>query len=232
MARQPRLDIADVCQHAIQRGNNRQLCFSDEFDRQRYLDLLGQMAARYDCAIHAYVLMTNHVHLLATPKAAGSLSRMMQGIGRLYVAEFNRRHDRTGTLWEGRYKSCLVDTDAYVLACYRYIELNPVRAGLVTEPSVYRWSSHRVNVGCEDSALLQPHGTYLALGRTREARRAAYLRLFGTPLSGDQLRDIRVHTQQQRAFGTERFQAMVAATLGRSARPRPVGRPSSPGQAL
>lgn len=158
---------------------------------------------------------------------------MMQGIGRLYVAEFNRRHDRTGTLWEGRYKSCLVDTDEYVLSCYRYIELNPLRAGLVAKPSAYRWSSHRVNVGYEeDSAFLQPHGTYLALGRTHEARRAAYLRLFSAPLSGDQLRDIRVHTQQQRAFGTERFQAMVAAKLGRCARPRPLGRPSLVKKAL
>jgi putative transposase len=232
MARQPRLDIADVCQHVIQRGNDRQPCFGDEIDRLRYLELLGEMAARYGCAIHAYVLMTNHVHLLATPRSTGALSRVMQGIGRKYVAEFNKRHHRTGTLWEGRYKSCLVDADAYLLACYRYIELNPVRAGLVVEPSAYRWSSYRANAGCQHNALLQPHGTYLALGGTREARRAAYCRLFETAPSDAELRDIRLHTQQQRAFGSGNFQAIVAAKLGRYVRTRPEGRPSTRENAL
>ena len=232
MSRPPRLDIANVCQHVIQRGNNRAPCFSDEIDRRRFLELLSEMAARYGCAVHAYVLMTNHVHLLATPTATGALSRMMQGIGRLYVAEFNQRHDRTGTLWEGRYKSCLVDTDAYVLACYRYIELNPVRAGLVAEPYAYRWSSHRANADGEHNALLQPHGTYLALGGTLETRRTAYRRLLGAAQPEAELRDIRLHTQQQRAFGTDRFQAMVTVRLGRCAKPRSVGRPTSPRKAL
>jgi len=126
MPRLPRPDIAGIAQHVVQRGNDRMPCFLDDTDRRRYLTALREMSLRYGCDIHAYVLMSNHVHLLATPATVGAVSRMMQGVGRLYVAEFNARHRRTGTLWEGRYKSCLVGGERYVLACHRYIELNPI----------------------------------------------------------------------------------------------------------
>jgi putative transposase len=128
MARLPRPDLAGVPQHVVQRGNNRMLCFLDDEDRQRYLQCLRAALPRYDCELHAYVLMSNHVHLLLTPARAGAVSRLMQTFARNYAGLFNGRHGRTGTLWEGRYKSCLVDSEHYVLRCYRYIELNPVRA--------------------------------------------------------------------------------------------------------
>ena len=145
MARLPRLDLPGIPQHIVQRGNDRQACFADAADYLRYRQELGEAALRYDCALHAYVLMTNHVHLLTTPREPGGVSRMMQAIGRRYVGSFNARYRRTGTLWEGRFKSALVDSEHYVLACYRYIELNPVRAGIVTSPREYRWSSHARN---------------------------------------------------------------------------------------
>ena len=136
------------------------------------------MASLHGCAIHAFVLMSNHVHPLTTPSNVGAVSRMMQGIGRIYLPEFNRRHGRTGTLWEGRYKSCLVDSETYVLACYRYIELNPVRAGLVDEPAKYRWSSYGANAGAQLSTLVRPHDAHLDLGATPVARSQAYHSLF------------------------------------------------------
>jgi REP element-mobilizing transposase RayT len=141
MARLPRLDLPGIPQHIVQRGNDRQACFADAADYLRYRQELGEAALRYGCALHAYVLMTNHVHLLTTPHEPGGVSRMMQAIGRRYVGGFNARYRRTGTLWEGRFKSALVDSEHYALACYRYIELNPVRAGIVTSPRDYRWST-------------------------------------------------------------------------------------------
>ncbi len=232
MSRQPRPDLADVPQHVIQRGNDRMPCFYDDDDRQLYLAALSKMAIRYSCAIHAYVLMTNHVHLLVTPVSMGGVSRMMQGIGRWYVAEFNIRHGRTGTLWEGRYKSCLVDTECYVLACYRYIELNPVRAAVVADPSDYTWSSCATNSGKQSSGLVRPHDAYLALGDTATLRHAAYRELFRDAMSDEQLRDIRTHTKQQRALGSTGFQRMVAAKLGRCATVRPAHRPATRRKAL
>lgn len=215
MARSPRPDLAGIPQHIIQRGNDRTACFRDDTDRRHYLTSLAHMALRYDCAIHSYVLMTNHVHLLVTPTLVGAVSRMMQGIGRWYVSHFNIRHGRTGTLWEGRYKSCLVDTETYLLACYRYIELNPVRAALVKDPSDYQWSSYRANTGAQSSAFIRPHEIYLALGSTRETRADAYRELIRTAMPDEQLREIRTYTQQQRALGTARFQTMVGEKLGR-----------------
>ena len=147
MARQPRIDLKGVPQHLIQRGNNRLACFFDDNDRYRYLEWLAVAAAKYGGAVHAYVLMTNHVHLLATGHEKGALGRMMQSLGRRYVRYVNSRYRRSGTLWEGRYKSSLVDSDQYLLTCYRYIELNPVRAFLVTTPGDYRWSSFNCNAG-------------------------------------------------------------------------------------
>lgn len=158
MPRPPRPDLAGVPQHVIQRGNDRQACFFHEDDRLTYLTLLREAALRHGCDVHAYVLMTNHVHLLVTPVEKGAVSRMMQTLGRNYVTHVNARYRRTGTLWEGRYKSCLVDSEDYVLACYRYIELNPVRAGMVETPSEYQWSSHRCNASDEPNPLVRNRG--------------------------------------------------------------------------
>ena len=142
MARQPRLDLRGIPQHVVQRGNDRQACFTAETDYLRYLQELREASSKHDCAIHAYVLMTNHVHLLITPATTGAISRMMQAVGRRYVGSFNARYRRTGTLWEGRFKAALVDTDRYLLTCYRYIELNPVRAHMTDDPADYPWSSY------------------------------------------------------------------------------------------
>ncbi len=225
MARLPRFELAGVPQHVVQRGNNRLPCFLDDEDRQRYLQCLRQALLRFDCKLHAYVLMSNHVHLLLTPVEAGAVSRMMHTFARNYVGSFNGRHGRTGTLWEGRYKACLVDSGRYFLACSRYIELNPVRAWMVAAPGDYPWSSYRANAeGCMD-ALLNPHAEYLALGADPTTRTAAYRALFAEALPDELVNEIRGYLQQQKALGTDRFRAWVEARTGRFATTRPLGRP-------
>ena len=166
MPRQHRLDLAHVAQHVIQRGNDRRPCFFAEGDYARYLDELREIALREGCAVHAYVLMTNHVHLLMTPTEAGQIARVMQALGRRYVRFINDRYHRTGTLWEGRYKACLVDSETYLLTCYRYIELNPVRAAMVAEAGDYPWSSYGRNAMGRADRLVHLHASYLALART------------------------------------------------------------------
>jgi len=203
-------------------------CFIDDVDRQRYLTALRETSQRYRCAIHAYVLMTNHVHLLVTPESAGALSRLMQGIGRIYVAEYNARHRRTGTLWEGRFKSCLVGGARYVLACHRYIEMNPVRAAMVAHPSGFRWSSHAANAFGHDDPLLHSHPAYRTLAADHDERRSAYRKLFDEVLGTEEIGEIRAYIQQQRALGNDRFRAMVEAKLGRCAAVRPAHRPRTP----
>ncbi|WP_217495131.1 transposase [Vibrio sonorensis] len=146
MPRKPRLSVAGVCEHVIQRGNNRQVIFANEEDMKAYLTWLKEYSNRFQVSIHAWVLMTNHVHLLCTPSSPESISKMMQSLGRMYVMDFNRTYQRTGTLWEGRYRSCLVDSDTYLFELYRYIEMNPVRANMVAYPDDYNWSSHHCNL--------------------------------------------------------------------------------------
>lgn len=226
MARQPRLDLPGIPQHVVQRGNDRQACFTAESDYLRYLQELREASAKHDCAIHAYVLMTNHVHLLVTPAATGAISRMMQAVGRRYVGSFNARYRRTGTLWEGRFKAALVDTDRYVLTCYRYIELNPVRAHMTDDPSTYPWSSYHYNALGQHTPLVTPHVAYTLLAITPAARQAAYRVLVHEPVEQKSLDDLRQHTQQQRAWGSERFQQQIEALTQRSARVRPRGRPA------
>ncbi len=174
MARHSRLVVPGIAAHIVQRGVNRQACFRGEADYLVYLAILQKALERAACALHAYCLMTNHVHLLLTPTGDGACSRLMYEVGQRYVPYFNRRDERTGTLWEGRFRSCLVESREYVLCCYRYIEANPVRAGMVDSPSAYRWSSHYGNTGRRDDALLTPHVEYLALGSDRAVRQAAY----------------------------------------------------------
>ena len=226
MARQPRLDVPGIPQHVVQRGNNRLPCFLDADDRRRYLQLLRESSLATGCVLHAYVLMTNHVHLLLTPPTTGSVSRMMQKLGRQYVGQFNARHQRTGTLWEGRYKSCLVDSETYVLSCYRYIELNPVRARMTDDPMKFPWSSCAANCGHRNDSLLRPHFAYAALGDAPAERASAYQTLLRETLSEDDLRDIRNYLQQQRALGRDDFRAMVEAKTRRFAGIRPAHRPA------
>ena len=177
MPRPPRSILPGVAVHVNQRGNNRVACFRHESDYLMYLAHLRQLCEKYDCAAHAYCLMTNHVHLLLTPSAPGACTALMRDLGQRYVQYFNRRHERTGTLWEGRFGSCLVDSAAYVLGCYRYIELNPVRARMVIGPLAYDWSSARANTGLVNPDGLTVHAEYLALGQDDAARRRAYRKL-------------------------------------------------------
>lgn len=174
MARHPRIILPEVALHIRQRGNNREDCFRHETDRLVYLANLRQLCRQWQCALHAYCLMTNHVHLLLTPRVPGTVALLMRDLGRAYVPYFNRRYGRTGSLWEGRFRSCLVDSASYVLACHRYIEMNPVRAGMVASPLDYRWSSCRGNSGASDDLLLTPHAEYAAFGLDERSRRRSY----------------------------------------------------------
>jgi putative transposase len=178
MARLPRISPVDVPVHVIQRGNNRQICFASDEDYASYTGWLTEYAKRFRVDVHAWVMMSNHVHLLCTPRREGSLSQMMQSLGRCYVRSFNHAYRRSGTLWEGRYRSCLIQEDLYLLEVYRYIELNPVRAEMVATPEDYRWSSYQVNALGHPSDLCSPHSTYLALGSTDTERQAQYRALF------------------------------------------------------
>ena len=177
MARLPRLSIPGYPHHVIQRGNNRQAIFQNDADRQRMLDLFLEHSGKNKVAIHAYVLMDNHFHLLVTPETAEGLPAMMQAVGRSYVRYFNDRVGRTGTLWEGRYRSTLIETERYLLACMAYIDLNPVRARIVPEPLDFAWSSHAHHVGQRQDKLIAPHPLVWALGNTPFAREAAYAEL-------------------------------------------------------
>ena len=225
MARIPRIDLPGIPQHIVQRGNDRQACFADDADYLRYRQELGEAALKHDCAVHAYVLMTNHVHLLLTPAERGATSRMMQAIGRRYVGAFNARYRRTGTLWEGRFKAALVDSTRYLLTCHRYIELNPVRAEMVSHPGEYRWSSYRANAQGEANMLLSPHPLYLALGADAIARQAAYRELFRFELEPALVDSIRQATNGNFVLGDGRFGDQVARALGRRVMPGKSGRP-------
>jgi putative transposase len=225
MPRRARLTLADVPLHIIQRGNNRQDCFFAEEDYRFYLDCLEEYATASGCAVHAYVLMTNHVHLLVTPSGAESAGRMMKRLGQRYVQYVNRSYRRSGTLWEGRYRSCLVQEEAYLLACARYIELNPLRAGMVDHPSDYRWSSYRANAEGERDTLVVPHRLYRVLGSRSETRQAAYRALFRDDPAPAFLADIRRATNGNFALGDRGFQTRVASALGRRVTPGKPGRP-------
>lgn len=225
MARKPRFNLIGNPQHVIQRGNNRQATFFAEEDYRFYLECLGEAAKKSDSAIHAYVLMTNHVHLLVTPGQPDSISRLMQSVGRRYVQYINYSYKRSGTLWEGRYKASLVQSEAYLLTCMRYIELNPVRACMVNQPQAYKWSSYRANAqGLEDSQLT-PHVEYEALGPTLESRQAAYRHLFTAHLDPETLAQVRAALNGELVTGTGRFKAEIETMLGRRAQPGKRGRP-------
>lgn len=191
MPRLARLVLPDVALHVVQRGHNRQACFREDTDRMVYLVLLRDGIKKSRCVLHAYCLMTNHVHLLLTPPDASACGILMRNLGQRYVQYFNSRYDRRGTLWEGRPYSCLVDSTKYVLGCYRYIELNPVRAEMVASAAAYKWSSYEANGGGSDDPLVSPHTEYLALGNDPHARREAYRQLFPAADDPDFLAEIR-----------------------------------------
>jgi putative transposase len=191
-----------------------------------YLRHLRELAARMRCEIHAYCLMTNHVHLLVTPESEKSCAMMMRHLNQQYVRFFNRRYERSGTLWGGRYHSCPAESARYVLACYRYIELNPVRAGMVTHPADYAWSSYLANAGSKEDAMIAPHPEYAALGADEAARRASYRALVSDGLEDSVIGDIREATVGGHPLGSANFKLGVAASTGRRVQAGKAGRPS------
>jgi len=225
MPRQPRYFIPGLPQHVIQRGVDRQDVFFSPQDYRLYLDTLRDAARDCDCTVHAYVLMTNHTHLLITPGTERSLPLLMQAMGRGYVQTLNRRRDRTGTLWQGRYKASLVQDDRYLLTCYRYIELNPVRAGMVSRPADYPYSSHRHNAFGAADALVTSHPVYLSLAATAEQRLIAYRALFASEIAPEMLELVRDATNACQILGNERFKDKIESMLGRAVRPGKPGRP-------
>jgi putative transposase len=225
MARQRRLELPGVPLHVIQRGNNRGLCFLGDTDRRLYLRCLGEAATKHQCAIHAYVLMPNHVHLLVTPKAMGGVAGMMQDLGRRYVRIYNDVHGRSGTLWEGRYKSSLIDTETYLLTCHRYIELNPVRAGIVDHPASYEWSSHRHYILGSKNAVVTRHPMFSSLAASESERHGAFRALFDHPIESKVIERIRVTTNKGWALGSDVFLDQVEKVLGRIVRAPKRGRP-------
>lgn len=224
MPRRRRLQVTGLPVHIIQRGNNRQACFFAEADYQFFLHHLAELAKRCKCEVHAYVLMTNHVHLLLTPYFARGPSLLMKLLGQRYVQYVNKTYRRSGGLWEGRFRSSFVQTGRYVLACYRYIEMNPVRANMVRHPIEYPWSSHATNAAGQSVAWLTPHGEYLALGTSEVKRRAAYLDLFATELDQQLLREIRISAHGGYAIGSSRFREEIKNALKLRATPRGPGR--------
>jgi putative transposase len=225
MARLPRLAVSGLPHHVIQRGNNRQVIFGDAADCERFLGALRELKVAHGVAVHAYVLMPNHVHLLMTPSEGPSISRLMQALGRQYVRWFNRRHGRTGTLWEGRFRASVIESDRYLLVCSRYIEMNPVRAGLVGDPAQYRWSSYAHHAGLRPDLLIDEHPLIWSLGNTPFERQAAYRRLFDSPPADEEVREIRAAIQGGWAVGSPKFGDLVEGRGGRRSKPKPPGRP-------
>lgn len=230
MARLPRIDVPGIPQHLITRGNDRCTIFRDDADRMIYLGFLESSLRTYACDLHAFVLMTNHVHLLATGHAEGEISALMQAVGRKFVRLMNLRWGRTGTLFEGRFRSSPVECEAYLLACMRYIELNPVRAGMVRHPADYPWSSFLANVTGNPGPPLVAHETFLQLGKNSEARGQNYRELIAASISSGELEQIRTSARQGRALGNELFSNRLQASLGRPAAPALPGRPRKRGQ--
>jgi putative transposase len=196
MPRPHRLVLPDIPLHIIQRGHNRQRCFGNDADYQAYLRLLRQHGA--PCTLHAYVLMSNHVHLLLTATDLGALAPMMKAIAQEYAQYFNYYYRSSGAVWEGRYKTCMVQSEHYFLECQRYIELNPVRAGMVAFPGNYRWSSYRCNAEGRGDGMVTPHALYRRLGMTAAQRQQAYQRLFDEPLAERRITQIRAAINSQR----------------------------------
>ncbi|HEX6943966.1 MAG TPA: transposase [Gemmatimonadaceae bacterium] len=229
MARQPRYSSPGLPLHVVQRGNNRGRIFRTPDDYLFFRECLLSAKLKFDCQVHAYVFMPNHVHLLMSTNEPSDIARTMQVVGRRYVPRFNKRSGRTGSLWEGRYRATVVDSERYLFTCYRYIELNPVRAGLVAEAASYRWSSFAANALGQLDALVSPHEVYLALSQSSSRRQQAYRALFRSPLSDLELQLVRNATHKGWALGDDSFRARVSAK-DRRANPLPPGPRKDRGQ--
>lgn len=223
MPRPRRNHLAGVPLHIIQRGNNKKACFFADRDYAVYLDKLREYSEKYNVAIHSYVLMTNHVHLLLTPYSSSSVSDFMQSLGRYYVRYVNDRYGRTGTLWDGRFKDSLIDSERYLLEVSRYIELNPMRANIVEDPADYPWSSYRQNALGKNIKLLTPHQLYLSLGNNAEERQASYSALFTAHISEYTLEKIRTATNRAWVLGNSKFKEKIEEELGHRVAPFPRG---------
>jgi len=215
MARMPRIVVPGQALHIIQRGVNRQAVFYAGEDYRFYLDVLEESLQRYGCALHAYVLMTNHVHLLMTPTDDSGPSNVMQSVGRRYVRHVNGCYRRTGTLWEGRFKSALINSERYLLTCSRYIEMNPVRAQMVEHPKDYVWSSYQTNAEGKENTLISAHELYTRLGGTPKARREEYSALFDSHIDADGIKNIREGTERGNVVGDGRFREEIESMLKR-----------------
>jgi putative transposase len=227
MARLPRLTVPGYPHHIIQRGNNRQAIFAGTPDYELLLSLIDEHARKQHVAIHAYVLMSNHFHLLATPETEDGIPQMMQAVGRRYVRNYNLRHARTGTLWEGRYKSTLIQAERYLLACMVYLDLNPVRAGMVADPADYRWSSYLHYIGRRSDKLLTPHPLYWELGNTPFARDEAYAELVRSGI-GEQVKQALTDSALRGwALGEPDYVAELQRRTARRVTPGQAGRPAA-----
>lgn len=232
MARLPRLTVPGYPHHIIQRGNNRQAIFSDTADYELLLSLIDEHARKQQVAVHGYVLMSNHFHLLATPETVEGIPQMMQSVGRRYVRNYNLRHARTGTLWEGRYKSTLIQAERHLLACMVYMDLNPVRAAMVADPADYPWSSHHHYIGRRTDKLITPHPLYWNLGNTPFARDGAYAELVRSGISDQERQALTDSALRGWALGEPDYvadlQRRTQRRVARSQAGRPVKRNLSP----
>ena len=228
MARHQRFFVRGHVLHVIQRGNNRVPIFGEDADYRFFCNCLLHAIRLHGVTIHAYVLMTNHIHLLASPAHAMSISRALQAVGRRYVQWFNTAYARTGTLWEGRYRASVIDSERYLLTCMRYIELNPVRAGIVANPADYVWSSYHSNAEGSPSPLVSPHALYARMGASDADRQASYRALFGHAPADDELARIRDATHNNWALGDEDFAHRIEYASRRPAMPAKPGRRALP----
>ena len=225
MPRKPRFFLPDVPIHAIARGHNKNAIFKSDADKATYLEMAKEAAAFLQVSVHAYVLMDNHVHWLISSADPQNLSKFMQSLGRKYVPYFNHKYGKTGTLWQGRFKASLVNTDVYLLRCYQYIELNPVRAGMVSSPQDYTWSSYRANALAEANAVVSPHSVYQQLGKTKALQAAAYQASFSPGLVTEALNEIRSAVQTGTPLGDKPFKAHIERLLGVNVGHNKPGRP-------
>ncbi len=228
MPRKPRFFLPNVPLHIVQRGHNRQAVFFEDEDRETYLEILRDAIERNECDVHAYVLMTNHIHLLVSARTSAAISRMMQFVGLKYVPYINRTYGNSGTLWEGRFRASLIEPDEYLLACMRYIELNPVRANIVRSPGSFKWSSYRANAQGRDDPLVTFHPVYNALASGAAARRAAYRELFRERLTSEQVNDITAAWQTGTPLGGKKFLDKVERKLKQPVGYARRGRPPKP----
>ena len=225
MPRRPHIHLAGVPLHIVQRGHNRDACFFVDDDYLAYRHWLGEALKESGCALHAYVLMTNHVHLLLSPPQPQDVPRLIISLGRRYVQYINKTYRRTGTLWDSRYKSSLVQEDTYLLLCQRYIELNPVRAAMVDDPAHYRWSSYAANALGQSDSLITPHPLYTAMAADDAGRRENYRALFRSQIDSSAIADIRLALGQSQPLGNARFMDTIEQMTGQRRKAKPRGRP-------